>query len=104
GPRYYPEFDDWLRTEVAGDLYLTSHPDLNVTTVAEGSVALTLLGYILDPAAPESDDTAILSRLASAVAEGGDLFRQLAPFGGRYLLLVDAGIPLIVGDPVGTMQ
>ena len=104
GPRYYEGFDNWRRSEIAGGRYLTSHPDLSVTTVAERSVTITLLGYILDPEAPESGNEEILTRLASSLAEGADVFAALAGYGGRYLLVADAGAPLIVSDPVGTMQ
>src|SRR5690606_7494336 len=106
GPEYFGGFPRWRRSEVTGGLRLTSHPDLGVTNAEHSGVALTLLGYLLDPATPTATDAEILTRLATGVAGGDDLFRALEPYGGRYLLIADlgAGTPLLVGDPVGTMQ
>ncbi|HZJ09373.1 MAG TPA: hypothetical protein VFD39_06750 [Trueperaceae bacterium] len=104
GPEFDASFPHWSRIEAASGLRLTSHPDLSVTRVEHRGVTLTLLGYLLDPFAPTATDEEILISLAAQLAYGAELFGSLETLGGRYLLLVDAGEPLIVGDASGTMQ
>ncbi len=105
GPRAVEARPTWRSHAVAGGLHLSAHPDLEVTTVSEGAVTLSALGYVLDPDSPGSSNAQVLGRLASAVAAGGDLLRLLRPLGGRYVLLVEDGGRLwLVGDPAGSLQ
>ncbi len=94
----------WVVHKVAGGRRLTAHPDLKVVSADCDGVRLTLLGYMLDPEVPQAGDLEILSRLAAAVAARENLFWELAPLGGRYLLIVADGEVKVVGDANATMQ
>lgn len=108
GPKPAEGFAGWRATGVAGGLCLSHHPDLTVTTVSDGAVTLTLLGFVLDPDRPQDDDAAILRRLLPSVGSDASheaLYEALAQVGGRYLLIVAAGSALqAVGDASGSLQ
>lgn len=104
GPRPVNAPPGWLVTDVVGGQVLTHHPDLRVASAQHDGAGLTLLGYILDPDAPQTTDVEILERLVQVVAADGDLFEALAMLGGRYLLLVAGKDLRLVGDANGSLQ
>ncbi len=106
GPRPVEGPEGWRTVKVAGGLWLVAHPELGVLTATSAGLSLTLLGYILDPDAPDASDADIVQDLAESVSAGADLFKRLETLGGRYLLLLarPGHSPLLVGDASGTLS
>src|SRR5690606_39088342 len=69
------------------DLRIYSHPGLPVYTAQFADVKLALLGYIINPFAPEDGNLAIIKKLAAHCATTDDFFRETTKYSGRYVLL-----------------
>jgi hypothetical protein len=108
GPAFLPSLEGWNRYTIAGRLRLSVHPDLGVQQVSSGEQSLTLLGFILDPDAPASDDTAILRRLLDSMTVPFDFRRWIRltyGMGGRWILIVhDGKTTKLVTDAMGLRQ
>lgn len=102
GERYITELSTWTQHAINEHFFLTTHPDLPVTQVADENQSLTLLGYILDPAAPEKDNTAILNAILQSWLQGQDIFKSTFQYGGRWVLIVaDEDKVELFHDPLG---
>ena len=105
GPRFLEGYPSWRRTELGSSLRLTSHPDLPVTRASGTDVSMVLIGYLLDPFHPADRDSDILGRLLRRMEEGGNresLIRLTYPYGGRWILIVEAGQDCwLFTDPCG---
>jgi hypothetical protein len=85
--------------------FLTVHPDLNVQIVRDKHKILVLLGFVLDPDDPQSNNADIVENLARSFNRVEDLFSLTARFGGRWILIADDGASLILfHDPGGLRQ
>lgn len=105
GPHFVEEFPAWQRIVVDGGLHLTAHPDLDVCRVAKDSKAITLLGYILDPARPSANNLDIVTDLLAQLHTVDDFFEHTARLGGRWVLIVNDGVRTIgFADAVGLRQ
>jgi hypothetical protein len=108
GPRFVDRFESWKRVKVRDTHCLTVHPDLPICNTEYGNKSLTLLGYILDPNNPEYLDLDILKRLLHQLCISDsldDLFNYTAPFGGRWILIVDSGLQMsLFNDAAGYRQ
>jgi hypothetical protein len=87
GPKV-SEFPKWNHFKLTNGSELAVHPDLDCTEYRDGSFSLVLLGYILDPYAPEKLNLDILKDLAVQKADPGKILDALDPYGGRYVLLI----------------
>lgn len=76
----------WRERQVAG-ITLQHHPQLPVITAGDGEHALTLIGVLLDPDDPDSDDVSLLRRLLHGACEPAALAAATARFGGRWVLI-----------------
>lgn len=105
GPHFVGEDPSWQRIAVDATLCLTAHPDLEVCRVAKLEKAITLVGYILDPAHPAAGNADIVARLVDRLRTCDDFFQHTAPFGGRWVLVVKDGARTVVfGDAAGLRQ
>ena len=87
GPQF-EEFSDWTRVQLPNGSLLAVHPDLEVTRVEDSRYQLILLGYVLDPDAPQADNRTILSDRCKISATTDALIASLDRLGGRYVLFV----------------
>jgi hypothetical protein len=105
GPRPLEEFAHWRTTSVGRSLVLQVHEDLKLTQVAHGGLRLTLLGFVIDPMAPENDDEQILRDLAERCPDAQHAPRRAAELAGRWIMIADDGSDLILfHDACGLRQ
>jgi hypothetical protein len=108
GPRPLAEFPSWQRIKIGDDVFLTAHPDLDTLQVFSNGKSLTLLGFILDPQNPGSDDSAILAQLLPELCSDTGLNESLQStnrFGGRWILIADNGSRItLLSDALGQRQ
>lgn len=105
GPRHAEMFPSWQRLRLHDSVCITAHPLLPVRQVSRGGRSLTLLGFILDPARPESGDDAILADLIEGLSTCDCFFEKTFSLGGRWVLIVDDGSDLsLFNDAVGLRQ
>jgi hypothetical protein len=78
---------------------------LNVTQARGDGLSLTLLGFILDPDAPDLDDAGIVGGMAFAARPGISPVDLTGRFGGRWLLFIEEPDDVrIFADPAGLRQ
>lgn len=101
-PNQVTTLPTWTHTRLS-DLNLVTHPELAVTvwTDPEAQRTLALLGFALDPHAPNATDADILARLGAAwQTDGGE--ELLSGLSGRYVLVVaDADETVVYHDAMG---
>lgn len=97
--------EDWRSYVIAGDLVLVARPDLSVTCVAENGRTLTLIGFMLDPRAPEATDLDILRNLIVHDISLAELGARVGCYGGRWVLVGTRGEErCLVTDTLGLRQ
>jgi hypothetical protein len=79
----------WSSRKLPRRGWLATHPDLRVTSVAADARALTLIGFMLDPQAPNASDATILERLFQRCDRIAHLLEATAGYGGRWALVAD---------------
>jgi hypothetical protein len=105
GPRPVERLASWNQYAVGPGLHLSAHPALNVTQARGDGLSLALLGFILDPDAPELSDADIVSRMALAARPGISPVDLTGRFGGRWLLIIEEADDVrIFADPTGLRQ
>ncbi len=102
GSRPIDIFSEWETIELNQQCYITVHPDLASTVVRSNSDFIALLGFILDPYNPSSDDAQILQRIIREVSEADDIFDLVTPLGGRFVIIANINGELrVFSDPAG---
>lgn len=97
--------DGWVKTQLAGGLQLATHPGLDVTQVNFEDRSLTLVGFLLDPDAPDATDTDIVGRLLRQSGGLDALITATARLGGRWVLIATYGKnKYLFHDPFGLRQ
>jgi hypothetical protein len=103
GPAF-DEFPDWKRAKMVNGCQLAVHPDLDLTEYKSNSCSLVLLGYLLDPEAPEKVNAEILKELASLGDPTAQITAALDKYGGRYVLFIFNGEDQIVVNDAGGLR
>jgi hypothetical protein len=105
GPQPVERLASWNQYAIGPALHLSAHPALNVTQARGDGLSITLLGYILDPDAPDLDDAGIVGRMALAARPGISPIALTERFGGRWLLIIEEPDDIrIFADPAGLRQ
>ena len=108
GPSFVDAFPWWKRINIANNLCLTAHPDLNTYQCVRDNKSITLLGYILDPNDPDATDKNIVDLLTEQFLKPGDIqsfIEQTYNYGGRWVLIVDDGNEVyLFNDALGFRQ
>jgi len=94
GPRFVDVLPSWQKIPISESLCLTAHPDLHVCRAAENDKSVTVLGDLLDPNSPETDNAAIVGTLLDRLREAASLdefYTQTDALGGRWILIVADG-------------
>ena len=76
-----------LKMATFSNLYIYSHPSLNISTERGLFSEVLLLGYIIDPLKPEENNDDIVKNLAETCNSKESLFKRLQSLSGRYVLL-----------------
>lgn len=87
----YLDFKGWKRVELGPNRLLTVHPDLQVVTLQGEGKAITLLGYLIDPEAPDKLEAEILRDLLNNVSSIDDMCVALGGMTGRFVLILRVG-------------
>lgn len=95
----------WIKTVVAKNLFLSSHPDIQVTQIEEGNIQLTLIGFFIDPYNPSDSNEQILKRIAFQSESFDDVILNTETLGGRWALIFKNKDEVkICHDPCGLRQ
>lgn len=78
---------DWQHIAISSSLCLSSHPSLPVTQIGDDKIALTCIGYLLDPWAPERGDADILAHLRDQARDLDTLIAATSQLGGRWIII-----------------
>jgi len=105
GPEHL-NLEGWKRYYVAEHYCLTVHPDLSVNEVHRASRSIILLGYIIDPYHPESNETEIISAMVDKINSVDDVAAYLEWMSGRFVLIVrmNSNNNWLFHDAVGLRQ
>ncbi len=105
GPVSLPCPLGWQSIAISDEFELCAHPGLQVVAYAVGPVAITCLGYMLDPEHPTADTEVILSRLAREANSVERLLAHIAGLSGRWVVIFNNGHDLaLVTDAAGLRQ
>lgn len=105
GPSFVDLFASPRQATIRAGLHLTAHPELNLQVAHHKKKTIILVGFILDPDNPQASDTDIIETLAQSFDNCSDLFPQTERFGGRWILIVDDGIDVVLfNDTAGLRQ
>jgi hypothetical protein len=102
GPRAFAPTPGWSCRPIHHGLILSTHPDLQVFSVASGSSLVTLLGFAIDALHPERSEQEIVSLLARDASDIMTLVSLTKPLAGRWVIIYQnqAGTCLFT-DPCG---
>jgi len=95
----------WNNIKAGENLYLTYHPDLEVTQITQTEVVLTLVGYMVDPYNPSNGNEEILRGLFENANNFKDLLKNSYHLGGRWSIIYsNKNESCIFHDPCGMRQ
>jgi hypothetical protein len=101
---FRPDTELDVRVHEFGNLFVYALPDLGVSYARIGGTEILLLGYAIDPFAPEKDDDEIAAGLASAGSVQA-LIHQTQVLSGRFVIFYRKGETNIVfSDTLGHRQ
>jgi len=80
------QLDNWRCFDL-GDVYLYSHPDLEVTIKRTPAELIVLLGYIFNPFYPSQSNENILADLSTKTKSFDEISNALKWYVGRYVLI-----------------
>jgi len=95
---------EWRHINVGDKGWLSTHPALNVVNMEHNGFYILLLGFLLDPDFPQSNDEEILYRLCQISSDGESFIRATETLGGRWLIfLKSSNSDLVFNDAGGTL-
>lgn len=98
----YPFYGKWQRQDLQNNIYILSHPDLNITiTESTDEKTVGLIGHAYNPISGIYCEEEILKTLLSIETEGAfyDYVNELT--GVFCLFVLDGHICKLINDPVG---
>lgn len=101
-PRPVADFPDWPRVRLGG-LQVHAHPALGMVRAGgrDGGTEVVLLGFALDPEAPQLDDQGIAERIAAGRTLD-EVIAAAVDLAGRWVLLAAVGgETYVLNDPCG---
>lgn len=105
GPNYINNFPKWNKIAVSDKLFLSVHPDLEVSNFQFEGTTIILLGYILDPFNPSLNNQEIVNSIAEKISVADDIFQYLDTKCGRFAFIVKINDELrIFNDAAGYRQ
>lgn len=98
-------FENWNNLVVEPEIYLSVHPDLEISQSSFGSVHITLLGFVINPFEPLKSNQEILDELILGTSYLNDVITKTEHLGGRWVMLFnDKHNFNIFHDPGGQRQ
>lgn len=99
------ERDDWVHLPLDDRLFLSVHPDLQITQSFRQNSQLILLGYLIDPEHPDWSNEEILQDIHQQCSSFEQLLQGMDHCGGRWVLLYRDDKQLkLLHDPCGMRQ
>ena len=98
----YPFYGKWQRQDLQNNIYILSHPDLNITiTESTDEKTVGLIGHAYNPISGIYCEEEILKTLLSIETEGAfyDYVNELT--GVFCLFVLDGHVCKLINDPVG---
>jgi hypothetical protein len=104
-PRPIDSFGNWKQIQLSEECFLTAHPDLPVITARRQDRSIHLLGYIIDPYNPYSDDSQIMEDVIDKSKTADEVFEYIADKCGRFVIVAKIKDDFrIFSDACGTRQ
>lgn len=105
GSRFCGPEKFWKHIGISNDLKLSVHKDLPFTVFEEGAKKVFLLGYMIDPFHPDSENSDILEWLLNTSPDFSKLIKNTYPLGGRWVLIyTQQDKVFFFHDPFGMRQ
>ncbi|WP_419658225.1 hypothetical protein [Desulfosarcina variabilis] len=105
GPEPLTRYGGWQHVPVTSTCHLSAHPNLHVTQIEAGGIALTAVGYMIDPLNPQASDEAVLQRVHERMAAGQGYVDATGDLGGRWVLIARTASTMeLITDAVGHRQ
>jgi len=82
------ELPGWRTTAVTSGIVVTSHPDLPVTQASHAGGSITLLGFLIDPDAPDRSEQDTLEQLIKKARTLANVAEGINGLSGRFVLIV----------------
>ncbi|MCM3079028.1 hypothetical protein [Brevibacillus invocatus] len=99
------ERDDWVHLPLDDRLFLSVHPDLQITQSFRQNSQLILLGYLIDPEHPDWSNEEILQDIHQQCSSFEQLLQGMDHCGGRWIILYKDGKQLkLFHDACGMRQ
>ena len=101
---YGPEkvtLTDWKTAPMPDENWISYHPALTVTQVQENGIHATLLGFILNPEAPQEDDQTILMNLCKRSNSIDQFIEATETCGGRWAIILHREEQSVVFNDAG---
>ena len=105
GPRPLNDYATWQQAPVGPGLQVQVQKDLPLVQIEHDGLKITLLGFVIDPVAPDLGDEAILVDLATACHRAYQVPEIASNLTGRFVMIVDDGTDrLLFHDPCGLRE
>lgn len=88
GPHMFSAPEGWRQAKLARRLYVSFHPNLQVTQAAEGEREVLCLGHVFDPADPSKSNEEIVRRILSTTTTFVDFEERIYGLAGRWILFM----------------
>lgn len=105
GTKFFGDKKFWKHVEISDNLKLSVHQDLPLTMLDKGARRIALLGYMIDPFYPDSDDSDIVEWLLKNSLSFSKLIENTYRLCGRWALIyaVDKKV-FFLSDPFAMRQ
>ncbi len=105
GNKFIDEFENWNKLKIDNDLFLTCHPNLEITHLSTENIIIIGLGIFIDPFNPNYSNKQILNSLITDTSK--DCIKKTYPIGGRWVIIYinkEKKDRIIFNDTVGDRQ
>ena len=74
GSHYVESLERWKKVAIDDRMFLTAHPDLEVSKITTEEKTIVLLGYVIDPFNSSSSNLEIIKRIVENISVAEDIF------------------------------
>jgi hypothetical protein len=98
-------FENWNNFEIEHQIYISVHPDLEITQSSFGKIQITLLGFVINPFEPLKSNQEVLDDLVLGTSDFSDTITKTEHLSGRWVLIYNDNNNLnLFHDPGGQRQ